>query len=102
MLGKHERLRSDMFGELLQAANSTGELRSCPVSYKYTLNRRFSTFSFFDSLNSRTTLCVKGFYGKCEMIAKRILSFEWSELSAVVLYLKWSEGNDAKPELGYK
>ncbi|KAF6733473.1 Inactive ubiquitin carboxyl-terminal hydrolase 53 [Oryzias melastigma] len=30
MLGKHERLRSDMFGELLQAANSTGELRSCP------------------------------------------------------------------------
>ncbi|XP_015250425.1 PREDICTED: inactive ubiquitin carboxyl-terminal hydrolase 53-like isoform X2 [Cyprinodon variegatus] len=29
-LGKNERLRSDMFGELLQAANSTGDLRSCP------------------------------------------------------------------------
>ncbi|XP_027874358.1 inactive ubiquitin carboxyl-terminal hydrolase 53 isoform X1 [Xiphophorus couchianus] len=30
ILGKNERLRSDMFGELLQAANSTGDLRSCP------------------------------------------------------------------------
>ncbi|CAG5928529.1 unnamed protein product, partial [Menidia menidia] len=29
-LGKNERLRSDMFGELLQAANSTADLRSCP------------------------------------------------------------------------
>ncbi|XP_038160642.1 inactive ubiquitin carboxyl-terminal hydrolase 53 isoform X2 [Cyprinodon tularosa] len=29
-LGKNERLRSDMFGELLQAANSTGDFRSCP------------------------------------------------------------------------
>uniref|UniRef100_A0A8C6TX36 Ubiquitin specific peptidase 53b n=1 Tax=Neogobius melanostomus TaxID=47308 RepID=A0A8C6TX36_9GOBI len=30
MLGKTERLRSDMFGELLQATNNTGDLRSCP------------------------------------------------------------------------
>lgn len=30
MLGKN---RPDMFGELLQAANSTGDLRSCPVCY---------------------------------------------------------------------
>uniref|UniRef100_A0A3Q3IGI3 USP domain-containing protein n=1 Tax=Monopterus albus TaxID=43700 RepID=A0A3Q3IGI3_MONAL len=30
MLGKNERLRSDMFGELLQAANNTGDFRSCP------------------------------------------------------------------------
>ncbi|XP_072241141.1 inactive ubiquitin carboxyl-terminal hydrolase 53 isoform X1 [Leuresthes tenuis] len=30
MFGKNERLRSDMFGELLQAANSTADLRSCP------------------------------------------------------------------------
>ncbi|KAM8879276.1 inactive ubiquitin carboxyl-terminal hydrolase 53 isoform 2-T2 [Spinachia spinachia] len=30
MLGKNERLRSDMFGELLQAANNTGDQRSCP------------------------------------------------------------------------
>uniref|UniRef100_A0A1A8G8L6 Ubiquitin specific peptidase 53b n=2 Tax=Nothobranchius korthausae TaxID=1143690 RepID=A0A1A8G8L6_9TELE len=30
MLGRNERLRSDMFAELLQAANSTGDLRSCP------------------------------------------------------------------------
>ncbi|KAM3865173.1 inactive ubiquitin carboxyl-terminal hydrolase 53 [Diretmus argenteus] len=30
MMGKNERLRSDMFGELLQAANTTGDLRSCP------------------------------------------------------------------------
>ncbi|XP_034044023.1 inactive ubiquitin carboxyl-terminal hydrolase 53 isoform X2 [Thalassophryne amazonica] len=30
MLGKNERLRSDMFGELLQAANNTGDLQNCP------------------------------------------------------------------------
>ncbi|XP_072318350.1 inactive ubiquitin carboxyl-terminal hydrolase 53 isoform X2 [Eucyclogobius newberryi] len=30
LLGKTERLRSDMFGEVLQAANNTGDLRSCP------------------------------------------------------------------------
>ncbi|XP_037830826.1 inactive ubiquitin carboxyl-terminal hydrolase 53 isoform X2 [Kryptolebias marmoratus] len=30
MLGRNEWLRSDMFGELLQAANTTGDLRSCP------------------------------------------------------------------------
>ncbi|KAM4603709.1 inactive ubiquitin carboxyl-terminal hydrolase 53 [Polymixia lowei] len=30
MMGKNERLRSDMFGELLQAANTIGDLRSCP------------------------------------------------------------------------
>lgn len=32
LLGKN---RPDMFGELLQAANSTGDLRSCPVRYFY-------------------------------------------------------------------
>ncbi|TKS68253.1 Myozenin-2 Calsarcin-1 [Collichthys lucidus] len=35
MLGKNERLRSDMFGELLQAANNTGDLRSCPIGSKW-------------------------------------------------------------------
>ncbi|XP_019899482.2 inactive ubiquitin carboxyl-terminal hydrolase 53 isoform X2 [Esox lucius] len=30
ILGKNDRLRSDMFGELLQAANTTGDLRNCP------------------------------------------------------------------------
>jgi hypothetical protein len=31
VLGKNDRLRSDMFGELLQAANTIGDLRNCPV-----------------------------------------------------------------------
>ena len=31
LLGKSERQRADMFGELLQAANTSGDLRSCPV-----------------------------------------------------------------------
>ncbi|CAL8332799.1 unnamed protein product [Lota lota] len=30
LLGKSERQRADMFGELLQAANTSGDLRSCP------------------------------------------------------------------------
>ncbi|XP_029606018.1 inactive ubiquitin carboxyl-terminal hydrolase 53 isoform X1 [Salmo trutta] len=30
VLGKNDRLRSDMFGELLQAANTIGDLRNCP------------------------------------------------------------------------
>ncbi|KAL1023473.1 hypothetical protein UPYG_G00041250 [Umbra pygmaea] len=30
ILGKNDRLRSDMFGELLQAANTVGDLRKCP------------------------------------------------------------------------
>ncbi|KAK0139510.1 Inactive ubiquitin carboxyl-terminal hydrolase 53 [Merluccius polli] len=30
LLGKSERQRDDMFGELLQAANTSGDLRSCP------------------------------------------------------------------------
>lgn len=32
MVGKN---RSDMFGELLQAANNTGDLRSCPVRHYF-------------------------------------------------------------------
>lgn len=31
VLEKTDRLRSDMFGELLQAANTIGDLRNCPV-----------------------------------------------------------------------
>ncbi|XP_043093101.1 inactive ubiquitin carboxyl-terminal hydrolase 53-like [Puntigrus tetrazona] len=31
ILEKTDRLRSDMFGELLQAANTIGDLRNCPV-----------------------------------------------------------------------
>lgn len=40
VLEKTDRLRSDMFGELLQAANTIGDLRNCPV-YKllFSLNK---------------------------------------------------------------
>ncbi|XP_056136575.1 inactive ubiquitin carboxyl-terminal hydrolase 53 [Lampris incognitus] len=30
MIGKNEKLKSDLFGELLQAANTIGDLRNCP------------------------------------------------------------------------
>nr|XP_021332206.1 inactive ubiquitin carboxyl-terminal hydrolase 53 isoform X2 [Danio rerio] len=36
ILEKTDRLRSDMFGELLQAANTIGDLRNCPLFYRVT------------------------------------------------------------------
>lgn len=32
MMERHERLKPEMFAELLQAANTTDDYRKCPVS----------------------------------------------------------------------
>lgn len=34
MMERHERLKPEMFAELLQAANTTDDYRNCPVSTK--------------------------------------------------------------------
>lgn len=34
MMERHERLKPEMFAELLQAANTTDDFRKCPVSRK--------------------------------------------------------------------
>ncbi|RXM35191.1 Inactive ubiquitin carboxyl-terminal hydrolase 53 [Acipenser ruthenus] len=36
MMERNERLKSDMFGELLQAASTVGDLRNCPLFYRVT------------------------------------------------------------------
>lgn len=57
---KTDRLRSDMFGELLQAANTIGDLRNCPV---------FQLFFHFNLLHVHqilTYLSVLSYFSKIE------------------------------------
>lgn len=49
MMERHERLKPEMFAELLQAANTTDDFRKCPVSRQ---NKQFLHFCGLDTGNN--------------------------------------------------